>query len=341
MRSALRIVIPTPVRRAARHASAWCANASSRLRYFAQRITMRQQSPQADLVLILPEAGRGWILEGIGHEIARRFPGKVAWASDFAQLPPARTYFFLHFAFIAQALSASPHIWGSRKVVFFTHPNYPDLGGPKYVQALRCADAVLVMCSTFRSDLEALGIRSTRLHVTIPGADSTLFQPHDRGTGRIGFCMAFYPRKAPQRVLEIVRSMPDCRFVLLGRRWREYDQFSQLASLSNFEYLESEYSDYPAFYRTLDVFVSPALIEGGPIPLLEAMRCNVVPVASRTGFAPDIIRDGENGYLFEVNAPTTNICMLIRRALQHQADVSRTVAQFTWDRFVADVRQYL
>jgi glycosyltransferase involved in cell wall biosynthesis len=121
---------------------------------------------------------------------------------------------------------------------------------------------------------------------------------------------------------------------------REYPRFGELASLASFEYHEAAYADYPAFYSGLDVFVSPAQMEGGPIPLLEAMMSNTAPVASLTGFAPDIIRDGEHGFLFDVDAPSEQIAELIDKAFNSKSDVRTTVVHLTWERFVGDVARY-
>lgn len=40
-----------------------------------------------------------------------------------------------------------------------------------------------------------------------------------------------------------------------------------------------------------------SLEEGFGLPILEAMACGTPVVASRAGAAPDLIRDGETGYL--------------------------------------------
>jgi glycosyltransferase involved in cell wall biosynthesis len=76
------------------------------------------------------------------------------------------------------------------------------------------------------------------------------------------------------------------------------------------------------------------VLEGGPIPLLETMMCNAVPVASRTGFAPDLIRHGENGFLFDVEAGASTIAPLIDSAFAlDDTDVRATVLDYSWDRF--------
>src|SRR5690606_20308965 len=98
---------------------------------------------------------------------------------------------------------------------------------------------------------------------------------------------------------------------------------------------------YPAFYDQLDVFVSPGRVEGGPIPLIEAMMSNVVPVASRTGFAPEVIAHGKTGFVCDTDAAIETICRYIDQAYEIRADVRRTVEHLTWDRFVRQIAPHL
>jgi hypothetical protein len=87
----------------------------------------------------------------------------------------------------------------------------------------------------------------------------------------------------------------------------------------------------------MSVFVSASELEGGPIPLLEAMMSNAVPVASRTGFAPDIIEHGRNGFIFDVGATAETVAPLIEQAFGIDCDVHDTVRHCSWDHFAANV----
>ena len=89
----------------------------------------------------------------------------------------------------------------------------------------------------------------------------------------------------------------------------------------------------------MDVFVSVSKLEGGPIPLIESMMCNIVPVASRTGFAPDIIRNDENGYLFDIDSEVGDICKLIDKAMHFPSDIdiSSSVENFCWSKFAKKI----
>ena len=133
--------------------------------------------------------------------------------------------------------------------------------------------------------------------------------------------------------------MPDREFVLCGRHWREWPEFLILEDLPNFTYVELPYSQYPEFYEGLDVFLTVSHLEGGPVPLVEAMMSNVVPVASRTGIAPDIIDHGKNGYLFDVDAPVSVVADLIGEASELSSDVRGSVEHLTWQRFGQQVHE--
>jgi hypothetical protein len=53
------------------------------------------------------------------------------------------------------------------------------------------------------------------------------------------------------------------------------------------------------FYQEIDALICASRTEGGPHPLLEASACRVPVVSTRVGCAPELIRDGENGFLIE------------------------------------------
>lgn len=57
--------------------------------------------------------------------------------------------------------------------------------------------------------------------------------------------------------------------------------------------------DLPVYYAAADVVFIPSLYDGMPNVLLEAMSLGIAVVASRAGGMPDVVRDRENGFLFE------------------------------------------
>jgi glycosyltransferase involved in cell wall biosynthesis len=61
------------------------------------------------------------------------------------------------------------------------------------------------------------------------------------------------------------------------------------------------YAEIADLYAALDAYVVPSRQEGGPKGVLEAMAAGVPVVSTRVGQAAELIRDGENGRLVEVD----------------------------------------
>lgn len=59
--------------------------------------------------------------------------------------------------------------------------------------------------------------------------------------------------------------------------------------------------DVPAVMNALDVFVLPSFREGLSNTILEAMASGLPAVVTKVGGSPEIVIDGETGYLFEVS----------------------------------------
>jgi glycosyltransferase involved in cell wall biosynthesis len=301
----------------------------------------RWRRKRTEHVYVVAPQNRGWVLDGIATEIARSdHRGRSSISYCDGPLPVAHSFFFSHYSlFITH--HDEPAVRRARTVVFYTHPSEPALLDPGVVRVLRRAGAIVSMSSQHRLSLIEAGLNPSQVHVLIPGVDPQRYSFHERGGGAIGFSSSFYDRKSPEVILEICRALPERSFRLLGRNWPRWNRFQDLASLPNFEYVELHTTDYPSFYSTLDVFVSPSRLEGGPMPLLESMMANVVPVASETGFAADLIRHGENGYVFDVDDGCTHIVELIERALKATFDVRATVVDHAPEPFHRSVRELM
>jgi glycosyltransferase involved in cell wall biosynthesis len=297
-----------------------------------------------DLVFVIHPGNRGWILDAICQEIAQHFPGKFHFHYATSHLPPAKAYFFSHYSLLPLCLRQKPTLVQQKLLVWYTHPRSLEEVGVsdrELFEALHQATHIICTCSAFVDLLRSQGLPEAKLTYVLGAADPEFFRPHDRSQGAVGFSTAYYARKSPERILEIVQQMPHRPFILLGKNWSQYERFAELTGLENLTYVEAPYGEYPRYYAEMDVFVSPAKLEGGPIPLIEAMMCNVVPVASRTGFAPDLIEHGNNGFLFEVDSSTEVICHLIEQAFQVKTDIRATVEHLSWKNFSLEIQKLL
>ena len=99
------------------------------------------------------------------------------------------------------------------------------------------------------------------------------------------------------------------------------------------------------FYHEIDYYLCTSWHEGTPNPALEAAACGVPLVSTRVGNMPDLIRDGENGFLVQPNvqaivetfkkirrldcAVYAEMCECIRKDI---------VDEWTWERNMTNYR---
>jgi glycosyltransferase involved in cell wall biosynthesis len=293
-----------------------------------------------DWAFIVDSKGPGWILDAICREIGSRQPRswKVVYHPDVA--PSAKNIFFSHYALFDRHYvdEYGEKLSGTNVFVWYTHPRQENpVTIARLLSTFERTTKVIFASDSNRQLWIERGLSEDKAVVVLGGADPTLFKNHERGQGKVGLSSSFYERKNPDILLEIVKTMPHREFELIGKNWERYANFEELKSLPNFEYNSVPYSEYPKRYANFDVFLSMSTLEGGPIPLIEAMMSNAVPVASRTGFAPDLISHGKNGFLFDLTATAREISSLIEAAFELPANVRETVLRYDWDNFSAEI----
>jgi len=74
------------------------------------------------------------------------------------------------------------------------------------------------------------------------------------------------------------------------------------------------HEDLPKYLNQLRLLVLPSYTEGLPNIMLEAMACGTPVLATPVGAIPDVIRDGETGFIMEDNSPEC-IARNVMRAL--------------------------
>jgi glycosyltransferase involved in cell wall biosynthesis len=100
----------------------------------------------------------------------------------------------------------------------------------------------------------------------------------------------------------IARDRENVRFAIVGDgplRPRLEEQARRLG-LSDRVFFYGERPDVPRLLRSMTMFVQPSLAEGASYALLEAMAAGVPVVATPVGSAPEIIRNGETGFIVPV-----------------------------------------
>jgi glycosyltransferase involved in cell wall biosynthesis len=99
----------------------------------------------------------------------------------------------------------------------------------------------------------------------------------------------------------IVRSCPQAKLLLVGEGPQESNLRKLIAEygISSAVIMPGFREDIPQVLNTLDVFVFPSLQEALGTAVLEAMAMKKPVVATRVGGIPEVVREGETGYLVE------------------------------------------
>src|SRR5207247_9489402 len=92
------------------------------------------------------------------------------------------------------------------------------------------------------------------------------------------------------------------------------------------------------FYSVIDLYAYISFREGMPLALLESLACGKAIVASNVGGIPEVVRNGQNGFLvsgssLELAARIVEVLtspdLMVRLGTNAMAEVA---ARFTWPR---------
>ncbi len=163
-------------------------------------------------------------------------------------------------------------------------------------------------------------------------------------------------RLAPYKGLEfLLQSIPhvlkrrsDVVFAIVGEDWGYGERLRKMSRLLGVEksirFLGPVYgTKLAALYKASDVYVMPSAFEASATTLKEALCYGVPVVATKVGLAPELLRDGENGYLVDygdAEALASRICDALERGKKSfSIDAAKLRQTYSWEVTVKEVAE--
>ena len=191
------------------------------------------------------------------------------------------------------------------------------------------------------------GVDADRI-ARMPAADvhGLLYLPH--GAPVVGNVAALTASKGHHHLIDaaalVVRDVPDARFVIVGHGpLREaLERHIREKHLERHVFLAGFRPDAVEWIKSFDLFVSSAVHEGMGAALIEAMAASKPAVATAVGGIPEVMVDGETGYLVAPRHPhdmAERLIFLLKHPAARErmgaAAVARVRERFTVERMVA------
>lgn len=112
---------------------------------------------------------------------------------------------------------------------------------------------------------------------------------------------------------QIVQQRPNVHVVILGRGEEHEALLAEATGLGIADHLHllGYCDDVQGWLNTMDVYAMPSLSEGLPLSLLEAMASTIPVVVTKVGGIPEVISDGETGFLVAVGDVDALACRIM------------------------------
>lgn len=200
----------------------------------------------------------GWILHRKALEIQKTL--KNVWINEDI---PADIHYYINYGYFNKKPTEGV------LVANFTHYDQDKLGD-KFIDVAREADYCISVSEKTSKDLRKFGIDEKKISTVLVGADKS-FAPKLT----LGIVGRTYPggRKGEYLVKELLED-------------EELMENMQIVSLNDCWGVPVWNLEHDDFYRSIDFLLIPSLIEGGPVPFMEALACGTLSIAPPIGVIP-------------------------------------------------------
>jgi sugar transferase (PEP-CTERM/EpsH1 system associated) len=274
------------------------------------------------------------------------------------------------------ALEIAPLAWlaGARRHIHAEHGwDMNDLGGsnPRYLRLRRFyrrfVDHQIAVSANIRDYLtQQVGVRPEQVSLINNGVELDVYSPrthlampadcpfeagrhHLIGTvGRLAAVknQVFLARAFIRAATSGAPGAENLRLVIVGEgdKRAEIEAELRAGGMLDRAWLPGGRNDVPLILRMLDCFVLPSYSEGTSLAIQEAMACGLPVIATAVGGTPDLVTDGETGFLVRPDddaalatrlgqlAAAPELCAIMgtraRQRAEHDFDIQRTIDRY-------------
>ena len=224
------------------------------------------------------------------------------------------------------------------------------------VSVVKGADGLIAVSRPIASILVDLGADRKKVRVIPTGYDGSVFKPMAKSIARSQLGLPpskrilltvanLVAQKGHSYLLEsfgrIAHSRGDLLLVVVGGGELAHDLRLSASKLGHDVLFAGPrpHEEIAKWMNACDVFVLPSVSEGSPTVLPEAMACGRPVVATTVGGIPDLVADGEVGYLVpprDVNALSDALIRALDRNWDEE-EIRKHALPFSWDGLAGEI----
>ena len=190
------------------------------------------------------------------------------------------------------------------------------------VNSLEHIPQIIVTSEATRAVLLEQGVDPERIVLIPAGIDTEKFHPPSKpktGILEVGFAGRLQESKGIDFIWKVVEGLgPEAgvRFHLKGAiHWESrVETLMRLDRYSDFvvHHDRGSHEDMPDFYRGLDVLLQPSRYENFGLAYAEAMATGLLVLAGVGGSGPEVVKDGETGFLVNPDGAVDSVVEKLR-----------------------------
>ena len=263
------------------------------------------QSESNSYVIELVPADRNWILERLAQEIQKAASFFKARFDVQIVSKPTGTADLVYYLPYSVQKPVEGCIVGS----WFTHKeDIPEASAKFFKMALE-ADLVICPAKKYQKLLQDQGVIQPEM--VYHGVDLDIYRPKLR-IGVVG--RTYHTGRKGEDLFASLLDIEDVEFQFTGEGW-------PLAPI------HCSAKDLADFYRNIDYLLIPSRIEGGPVPLFEALACGTEVISADVGCVEDF------PHIPFANGDAADLRRVIIELRDKKFALGKSVETLSWSRF--------